>query len=94
MGQQELTFFMRNARICLRSSSRRSSSRSQSDFESLQVESKLFAPRSILARDRAGEGAGAGHFSFKERVLLMLALEPVVEGEEGFVRLIEGRTWK
>lgn len=56
------------------------------------MESKLFASRSILASDRAGDCAGAGHFSFKERVLLMLALEPMVEGDEGFVRLIEGRT--
>lgn len=85
---------MRNARICLRSSTRRAPSRSHSDFESLQVARKLFAPRRSLDRDRAGEGAGAGHFSFNEVVLLRLHSEPTVEGEVGFVRLIDGRTWK
>lgn len=90
--RQELTFFMRKARICLRSSIRRASSRSRSDFESLQVERKLFAPRSSLEMDRVCEVAGARHFSFNTTVFLVLELGPEAGGEEAFVRLIDGRT--
>lgn len=85
---------MRNARICLRSSSRRASSRSHSDFVSLQVERRLLAPRSNLERDRVGEVAAAEHFSLVVTLFFVLGLEPTVEEELAFVRLIEGRTWK